>query len=110
MGNYPSSLDDTTIFPTIANNTNRAAGGNYTHSVFHTNMNEAIRAMQAKIGIDGSTDGIAFENLFKYDVVTRRPRVSISSDSEEFDGSSITGWSWTSQGTGSYTVANGNLV
>ena len=109
MSNYPVSLDDSSIFPTYTPTTPRAGGGNGTHSVYHGNMNDAIKALQAKVGIDDSTVGISFDSLFKYDVTTRRPVTGINSDSDEFDGSTITGYSWIRQSSATYTVTNGLL-
>jgi hypothetical protein len=108
---FPTSLDTVTRFPVLTASTNRAAGGNITHSTYHGNLNDAIKAIQAKVGIIDSTVATSYENLFRYDVKSRRPLTGISSDSDEFDGTSLDGaWSWVRQGDATASVARGSLL
>jgi len=51
---FPTDLDDYTN-PTPQVKVGSEVGGR-THSEFHSDNNDAIEAMQAKIGIDGSND------------------------------------------------------
>lgn len=70
--NYPGSLDN---FPTVDGN--RALGANPKHSVLHTNVHDAIVAMQKHIGtLDATLPGSLTSNLksIKTDVSTRMPR------------------------------------
>lgn len=48
--NFPSSLD------TLANPNSTDALSNPSHSQQHTNLNDAVEAIQTKIGVDGSND------------------------------------------------------
>ena len=51
--NFPTGLDN---FPNPTSATNLNAGGNLTHSVQHTNINDALEALETSIGIIGTTD------------------------------------------------------
>lgn len=54
---YPAALD---TFPEIGPNTSESAAGTE-HDVVHANEMAAIAALQAKVGIDASTDAVSLD-------------------------------------------------
>lgn len=62
--NFPTSLD---AFPNPASNTelDGTADPNLRHSVQHSNVNDAIAALEAKVGVDGSAVVTSFDYLLK---------------------------------------------
>lgn len=55
--NFPTSLDDYDNPPTTyGQQTLQSGDGVITHGQIHVNHNDSIEAIEAKVGIDGSTD------------------------------------------------------
>ena len=58
MTNFPATLD--TFANPTAGTTMDAAG--FEHDVQHSNLNDAVAALQAKVGITGSADANSLDN------------------------------------------------
>jgi len=104
--NFPTSLDTTTELPTPSPSTPLGQTGNLKHSTQHTNANDAIIAMQTKMGITDSTNYDSLDYRVRRDGYTSRP-ASVATDSEEFDTTNP--FTWVNQGTSTVAVSNGVL-
>jgi len=59
MVNFPTSLD------TLTNPQATDKINNPSHSTQHTNINDAVEALEQKIGVDGSTSIVTLDYLIK---------------------------------------------
>lgn len=68
--NFPTSLDTSTQLPDIAASDDMNATGKE-HDVIHTNVNDAVIALQTKVGIDGSADTTSLDYKINNGAKTR---------------------------------------
>jgi len=57
---YPTALDN---FPNPSGSTSMGASGQLSHSAQHRNLNDAVEAIQLKLGINNSTDTNSIQNV-----------------------------------------------
>lgn len=97
---FPGSLDTLTN-PAATDNEDQS--GRF-HDVQHADANDAIEALEAKVGIDGSTVGTSLD--YKINYAPQYPDASASEDDNFSDGT-FSGWTTTEQQTLTVTESLG---
>lgn len=110
--NFPTSLD--TLTNPSASDSMDTAG--VEHDVQHSTLNDAVEALEAKVGVDSSAvtsshDYKITKALAKLDEALGHPIDESLAFSDDFDGSSLDGkWGWVNQGDATYSVAGSRLL
>jgi hypothetical protein len=109
---FPTSLDALTN--PASTDAMDAAG--VEHDIQHADANDAIEALEAKVGVDGSAVATSHDYkitkiVTKLDEHLNHPIVESLAFSDDFDGSSLDGkWGWVNQGSAAVAVAGGRLL
>lgn len=110
--NFPTSLD--TLTNPASTDAMDAVG--VEHDLEHANANDAIEALEAKVGVDDSAVATSHDYkigkiVTKLDEHLNHPIDEALSFSDDFDGSSLDGkWGWVNQGSAAVAVAGGRLL
>lgn len=87
--NFPTALDDATVLPNISSSDDMNTTGKE-HDVMHTNLANAILALEQKVGINGSTDTTSLDyKISNIGGVTRVVNAVASSSINNWAGYSI---------------------
>lgn len=99
---FPTSLDALTN-PTVSDDLDTAG---VFHDEQHEDANDAIEALEAKVGIDDSTDATSLDARVARDAVY--PPFAPAGDDDEFDDGSFSGWTAVNSGSHNPTITEDN--